>query len=43
MSVDGCMITVNAGSYTIITAHREFLRGLLKAMYEELPAPKKKK
>ena len=23
--------------------NREFLRGLLKAMYEELPAPKKKK
>ena len=23
VSVDGCVITVNAGSYTIITAHRE--------------------
>ena len=21
--IDGCVITVNAGSYTIITAHRE--------------------
>ena len=23
VSIDGCVITVNAGSYTIITAHRE--------------------
>ena len=23
VSVDGCVITVNTGSYTIITAHRE--------------------
>ena len=23
LSVNGCVITVNAGSYTIITAHRE--------------------